>query len=85
MYIIDKLTREILPWNEVMEELNEIGGGADPPRGGFDYGVRPWDMWGQKMPASIFEWKSMLKEINEVIKPKNTPKGYADVYKIKDH
>ncbi|MBI2655848.1 hypothetical protein HYX06_05510 [Candidatus Woesearchaeota archaeon] len=81
MYIIEKLMREIRPWNEVMEELDTIGA----EQGGLDYGVRPWDMWGKKMPESVFQWQSMLTQINEIIKPKKTAQGYAQLFAIREH
>lgn len=81
MYIIEKLTREIAPWNEVMEELKKIG----EEMGGFDYGVRPWDMWGKVMPKNVFEWRNMLDRINKVIEPKKTVEGYREMYSFGEH
>lgn len=78
MYIIEKLMRELRPWTEVMEELNAIGLGEKGS--GFDYGVRPWDMWGKVMPANVFEWRSMLQRINEIVRPKHSVEEYRDMY-----
>ena len=77
MYIIEKVTRQIGQWNQVMSILNEVG-----TRGGFDYGTRPWDMWGKEMPSSIFEWRNILDRINKPIPVEMTEEQFAEKYKI---
>ena len=77
MYIIEKVTRQIGQWNQVMSILNEVG-----TRGGFDYGTRPWDMWGKEMPSSIFEWRNILDRINKPIPVEMTEEQFVEKYKI---
>ena len=64
MYLIEKMTREIEEFEEIKEALGFIlresasrGSGV-----GYDYGPRPWDMWGETMIKDIFNWD--VKRLN---------------------
>jgi len=78
MYIIEKLMRKIRPWDDVVSELNTIGGFKEGA--GFDFGVRPWDMWGKSMQVNVFEWRGMLKRVNTIIKPKHSVDEYINMW-----
>ena len=50
MYIIDKVMMSIENWEEAKGMLQDIGGQT----GGFDFGARPWDMFGKQLPKDPF-------------------------------
>ena len=75
MYAIEKITRQVNYWSEVMHILEEIGS-----KGGLDYGVRPWGMWGNAFPANVFEWRSTIDAINERLTPNYSAEEYQQTY-----
>ena len=77
MYIIEKITREMRKFDETIKVLNEIG-----QKGGFDYGTRPWDMWGKSMIQNIYDWRSILDRVNKPLEVKYTEKGYQEMYDL---
>jgi len=77
MYIIEKITREMQEFDkDTLEVLNQIGMDAQ----GFDYGARPWSLWGKNMIPNIYNWREMIDDINVIPKPKKTPDGYYEEY-----
>ncbi|MAG91226.1 hypothetical protein CMO83_00955 [Candidatus Woesearchaeota archaeon] len=81
MYIIENVTRQYTRWSEVNATLNEIG----LTFRGFDYGPRPWDMWGKEeaMPLHPYEWSEKLMErINQPMPDDYGPQDYKEKYKL---
>lgn len=78
MYIIEKLTRDMRKFDQTIAILNEIG-----TKGGFDYGTRPWDLWGKTMIQNIFAWRNMMEAVNKPMPPKHTEKEYGEMYSTK--
>ena len=75
MYIIEKITREMRNFDQAIAVLNEIG-----TKGGFDYGTRPWDLWGKTMIQNIYDWRSMMDAVNKPLQPEHTAKEYEEIY-----